>query len=308
MLSNPKDQVVNGWLNLDKPLGLSSSQAVNRVRRALFAKKAGHGGTLDPLATGVLPIALGEATKTSAYAMDHTKIYHFGIFWGEARTTDDREGQIMEFSDHRPSERAIRQALTEFTGIIEQTPPRFSAIKVNGQRAYKIARRDEVVNLKARCVSIDKFSLINVINADRASFSVTCGKGTYVRSLARDLAKNLGTVGHVDWLRRIAVGPFDESHTISLDKIESLGHIAARSRLLMPVETVLDDIPALAVTAREAERLKHGRSVSTRSMVGQSILTDIEHGDTVCAMSEGKLVALVRIHDGDMCPFRVLNL
>ena len=305
---NRRCQPVHGWLNLDKPSGISSFQAVGRVRRALFAAKAGHGGTLDPLATGVLPIALGEATKTTAYAMDGLKTYHFGIRWGEARTTDDREGQIASICDRRPSEEAICEALGAFTGVIKQVPPRFSAIKVNGQRAYEIARRNGDLILEPRCVKIEKFNLIDFVGPDLAIFSVTCGKGTYVRSLARDLALSLGTVGHVDWLRRTAVGPFLANSTISLDKIESLGHIAARSKLLMPIEAVLDDIPALELTAQEAQRLKHGQAVSILPVVNRSPHADVEKGDTVCVMSEGRIVALARIHDGGIYPVRVMNL
>ena len=303
-----KGQPVHGWLNLDKPAGLSSSQAVGRVRRAFDAAKAGHGGTLDPLATGILPIAFGEATKTSAYAMDGAKTYHFAVRWGEARSTDDREGEVIATHDHRPGEAEITAALAAFSGVVEQVPPKFSAIKIDGQRAYDLARRDEEISLQARTVEIESFELLDLSDADRASFAVRCGKGTYIRSLARDLAVHLGTVGHVDWLRRTAVGPFTEADAISLDKIESLGHIAPDSDLLMPIETVLDDIPALALTVQEAQRLKHGQSVSVLPVASRSPFKDIEQGDTVCAMSEGRLVALARIADGGIHPVRVMNL
>jgi len=303
-----KKRAVHGWLNLDKPSGLSSFQAVGRVQRALLAAKAGHGGTLDPLATGVLPVAFGEATKTTSFVIDGTKTYHFGIRWGEARTTDDREGEITKICACRPSEGAIHKTLGSFIGVIKQIPPRFSAIKVNGRRAYEMARSNQKFNLEPRAVKIEKFKLINLVGPDQASFSVTCGKGTYVRSLARDLANSLGTVGYVDWLRRTAVGSFIESNTISLDKIESLGHIAARSNHLMPIETVLDDIPALFLTVQEAQRLKHGQGVSVLPVVSRSDLTGFGDGDTVCAMSEGKLVALARINDGVIYPVRVMNL
>ncbi len=301
-------QPVHGWLNLDKPSGLSSFQAVGRVRKAFFAAKAGHGGTLDPLATGVLPIAFGEATKTVSFAMEGKKTYHFGIRWGEGRTTDDREGEVTAVCDHRPSASSISEATGAFIGMIEQIPPRFSAIKVNGRRAYELARRDQAVKLKPRYVRIENFRLIDLTEPDRASFSVTCGKGTYVRSLARDLAHALSTVGHVDWLRRTAVGGFEENNTISLDKIESLGHIAARWSFLMPIETVLDDIPALALTVEEAQRLSHGQAVSVVAVLSRFRLADFEQGDIVCAMSEGKLVALARIDDGYIHPVRVMNL
>ena len=303
-----KGQQVHGWLNLDKPLGLSSSQAVSRVQRAFDAKKAGHGGTLDPLATGILPIALGEATKTAAYAMDGSKTYYFGVRWGEARSTDDREGEIIETHDHRPATQQIESSLAAFVGTIEQIPPRYSAIKIDGRRAYDLARRDEAVELKPRRVEVRELRLVDVPDADHAFLSVTCGKGTYVRALARDLAHHLDTVGHVDWLRRTAVGPFTEADAISLDKIEALGHSSLDSDLLMPIETVLDDIPALALTVQEAQRLKHGQSVSVLPVASRSTFKEIEQGDTVCAMSEGRLVALVRIVDGGIHPVRVMNL
>ena len=303
-----KGRQVHGWLNLDKPLGLSSSQAVSRVQRAFDAKKAGHGGTLDPLATGILPIALGEATKTAAYAMDGSKTYYFGVRWGEARSTDDREGEIIETHDHRPAAQQIESSLAAFVGTIEQIPPRYSAIKIDGRRAYDLARRDEAVELKPRRVEVRELRLVDVPDADHAFLSVTCGKGTYVRALARDLAHHLDTVGHVDWLRRTAVGPFTEADAISLDKIEALGHIPLDSDLLMPIETVLDDIPALALTVQEAQRLKHGQSVSALPVASRSTFKEIEQGDTVCAMSEGRLVALVRIVDGGIHPVRVMNL
>ena len=303
-----KGQQVHGWLNLDKPLGLSSSQAVSRVQRAFDAKKAGHGGTLDPLATGILPIAFGEATKTAAYAMDGSKTYYFGVRWGESRSTDDREGEVIETHDHRPAAQQIESSLAAFVGTIEQVPPRYSAIKIDGRRAYDLARRDEAVELKSRRVEVRELRLVDVPDADHAFLSVTCGKGTYVRALARDLAHHLDTVGHVDWLRRTAVGPFTEADAISLDKIEALGHISLDSDLLMPIETVLDDIPALALTVQEAQRLKHGQSVSVLPVASRSTFKEIEQGDTVCAMSEGRLVALARIVDGGIHPVRVMNL
>jgi len=308
MGSRHKGQQVHGWLNLDKPLGLSSSQAVSRVQRAFDAKKAGHGGTLDPLATGILPIAFGEATKTAAYAMDGSKTYYFGVRWGEARSTDDREGEVIETHDHRPAAQQIESSLAAFVGTIEQIPPRYSAIKIDGRRAYDLARRNEAVELKSRRVEVRELRLVDVPDADHALLSVTCGKGTYVRALARDLAHHLDTVGHIDWLRRTAVGPFTEADAISLDKIEALGHIPLDSDLLMPIETVLDDIPALALTVQEAQRLKHGQSVSVLPVASRSTFKEIEQGDTVCAMSEGRLVALARIVDGGIHPVRVMNL
>jgi len=302
-----KGQPVHGWLNLDKPAGISSSSAVNRVRRAFDAAKAGHGGTLDPEATGILPIAFGEATKTVSYAMDGSKTYRFAVRWGEATTTDDTEGEVIETHAHRPSASDISAALPAFVGDIAQVPPKFSAIKVDGRRAYELARQDAPVELRSRIIRVESFELLSMDDADTSTFTVTCGKGTYVRALARDLASALGSVGHTHWLRRTAVGPFVEAHAISLDKIERLGHIAPDSDFLMPVETVLADIPALALTTQEAQRLKHGQSVSVLPVASRSPFKDIEQGDTVCAMSEGRLVALARIADGGIHPVRVMN-
>ena len=303
-----KGRPVHGWLNLDKPAGISSSDAVNRVRRAFDAAKAGHGGTLDPAATGVLPIAFGEAPKTVAYAMDGAKTYRFVVRWGQATSTDDGEGEVIETSDARPDGAGLEALLSSFTGEIEQVPPVFSAIKVDGRRAYELARKDVPVELAARTVSIAEIRLVETPDADHAAFEVTAGKGTYVRALARDIARAAGTVGRVVSLRRTAVGPFQENHAISLDKIESLGHIAPDSSPLLPVETVLADIPALALTAQEAQRLKRGQTVPVLPVASRSPFKDIMQGDTVCAMSEGRLVALARIAGGEIRPVRVMNL
>ncbi|MBL8836268.1 MAG: tRNA pseudouridine(55) synthase TruB, partial [Alphaproteobacteria bacterium] len=234
-----KGEAIDGFVVLDKPLGLGSTQAMAQVRRALGAAKAGHGGTLDPLATGVLVIALGEATKLVPFVMDAVKEYEFTVRWGEARSTDDAEGPITATSDVRPDRAAIVAALPRFLGVIQQTPPAFSAIKVAGERAYDRARAGEVVELKARSVEIRALELVACDDTDHASFRVVCGKGTYVRSLARDLAAALGAVGHVSALRRLAVGRFRVNDAISLDKLASLGHSPARSAALRPVETAL---------------------------------------------------------------------
>lgn len=308
MARKRKGRAIHGWLNLDKPAGMSSSQAVNRVRRCLDAAKAGHGGTLDPAATGILPIAFGEATKTVPYAMDGFKTYHFAVTWGVQTSTDDTEGGAVETHDHRPDAEAIEAVLKDFTGDVTQIPPIYSAIKIDGRRAYELARRDEAVEMQPRVVRIEEIRLLRMVDADTAEFEVTSGKGTYVRALARDIARAVDTVGHVAWLRRTAVGPFHEDNAISLDKLESLGHIALDSDQLLPVETVLADIPALALTQQEAQRLKRGQAVSVLPVASRSPFKDIEQGDTVCAMSEGRLVALARIVGGEIRPVRVLNL
>ncbi len=299
---------MHGWIVLDKPLGLSSSAAVGRVRRTLDAQKAGHGGTLDPLATGILPIALGEATKTMSYVMDGHKGYRFTIRWGQATKTDDGEGEITQSSDHRPSQQEIENAIPEYIGDIEQVPPAYSAIKIDGKRAYALARADEEVVLQARTVSVKELNLVRIIDDDHAEFEMTCGKGTYVRSLGRDLALSLATVGHITALRRTSVGPFSESCAISLDSLESLGHIAPDSDPILPIETVLDDIPALALSEEEARKLKQGQAVSVLPVLSQNPEIDIGQGDIVSVMSGGRLIALAEINGGDIRPFRVLNL
>ncbi len=289
---------INGWLNLDKPAGITSARVVARILAATDAIKAGHGGTLDPMATGVLPIALGEATKTTAYAMDGAKTYRFTVAWGEARDTDDAEGAVIETSDARPSEAEIRGALAEFTGDIEQTPPAYAAVKIDGERAYKLARQGKAPVMTPRRVRIGRLDLISVPDADHAVLEMDCGKGTYVRSLARDMAHRLGTLGHVSQLRRTAVGAFLQDDAISLDKLEDLGHSAALLEHVRPVETALDDIPALAVTDQQAAQLKFGQAVH--------VLCN-EPG-LVRATADGRLVALAEVDDGMARPVRVFNL
>ena len=299
-MKRPRNKV-DGWVVLDKPLGMGSTQAVGKVRWLFAAEKAGHGGTLDPLATGVLPIALGEATKTVPFIMDGRKEYRFTLRFGEARATDDGEGDVTATSDVRPTDEAIRTALGQFIGDIEQMPPAFSALKIGGQRAYDLARAGEPVDLKPRTVTIDRLELLARPDADHADFVVGCGKGTYIRSLGRDLARALGTVGHLSALRRTAVGPFREEAAISLPKLEALGHIPPLLGALVPVATALDDIPALALTGTQADRLRHGQPVLlTRDAPPSGTLVRAETGS--------KLVALVRSDGAALQPVRVFNL
>ena len=307
MARRRKGEKIDGWVIIDKPKGGSSAQAVARVRGTLGAMKAGHAGTLDPLATGILPIALGEATKTITYLVDTAKSYRFTLRWGIATTTDDAEGEVCEESARRPDEAAIRAALPDFTGQIEQTPPAFSAIKVAGKRAYAIARADGDPKLDSRIVRIDRFELEEILDDDHAVFLVTCGKGAYMRALARDLARALGTVGHVADLRRTAVGPFHEDMAISLEDFTSLGHSEAALGHLLAVETVLDDIPALAVTESEAGRLRAGQPVPVIRSVNQERIRDLADGAVLCALSNGKLVAYTRLEGRQVHPVRVLN-
>ena len=305
---NRKGNPVHGWLIVDKPLGISSSAVVGKVRRLFNAAKAGHGGTLDPMASGILPIAFGEATKTVSYVMDGIKVYQFSIRWGEGRTTDDAEGEVNQTSDIRPDEKTINIALAKFIGDIEQVPPIYSAIKVAGRRAYDLARNDVAVELQPRTIYIERFELIDMPDPDHAIFEVVAGKGSYMRGLARDLALELGTCGHISALRRLKVGPFDEKAAISLDKLESLGHSAPLAEQLLAVETALDDIPALALTEEEARNLQHGRSISILPVANRSSLKKVDPDAVYCAMSAGKLVALTKVVGGEIRPLRVLNM
>ncbi len=303
---------IHGWIVLDKPEGVTSTQALSRVRRLLNAEKAGHGGTLDPLATGILPIALGEATKTVSYAMDGAKTYRFTVRWGERTATDDREGAVIARSDHRPEPAAVAAALSGFLGVIEQVPPQFCAIKVNGERAYDIAREGDSVDLASRRVRIDRLELVAAPDADTAVLEVDCGKGTYVRAIARDLAERLGTAGHVVGLRRLRVGAFTLEGAISLDDLAAMEQGAAVERLLLPIETALDDIPALALNEAEAHRLRHGQTVALLTRQDRERLAAV-HGaaggdGTVLALFAGRPVALARVEGAEVRPVRVLNL
>ena len=288
---------LDGWLIIDKPPGCSSAQIVGRIKRLTGGLKVGHGGTLDPLATGILPIAIGEATKTVAYVMLGTKSYHFTLKWGEARDTDDSEGEIVETSQIRPSRHEIDKVLSKFTGEISQIPPKYSALKVNGQRAYALARVNKPVTLESRKIRIDSLLLVDN-DEETACFDVICGKGTYIRALARDMAHCLGTFGHVSALRRTAVGPFTENAAISLDIVGALVHSARLAAHVLPVEAPLADIPALELTESDAHRLRCGQVIAVKA-------ADIE---TIRATYSGRLVALARIETGNLRPLRVFNL
>ncbi len=304
MARRGKGVPVHGWLNLDKPVGITSTQAVGRVRRLFNAQKAGHGGTLDPLASGILPIALGEATKTMPFLVGAQKEYRFTLEWGSARTTDDAEGQVTATSEVRPDTAQIQAALPRFIGEITQTPPIFSALKVAGARAYDLARAGEAVDLKPRQVAVQNFQLCGRRGPDHAEFEVVCGKGVYVRALARDLALHLGTCGHVVQLRRTRVGVFDEARSMGLDKLDELGHSGAAFEHLHPVETVLDDIPALAVTGLEANRLRQGQAISLTRRQADQVRGHI----TAYAAQGAQAICLGEIRAGQFCPTRVFNL
>ena len=295
---NRKGRPVNGWVILDKPVGVTSTDAVSRVRKLYEAQKAGHAGTLDPLASGILPLALGEATKVVAHVMDSTKAYDFTVRWGEERDTDDREGSITASSHERPERRDIEALLGAFTGEIMQVPPIYSAIKVKGERAYDLARDGRPADLLPRPVIVESFELLDVLDSDHGTFRLRCGKGAYVRSLARDLGRALGCFAHVSALRRVAVGEFDLSRAISLAMLEELGHKGALETALHSVEAALADIPALSLTENEAARLK----------CGQSLRVPSSKEGTVYATCRDRLVALAYLERGEVRPVRVFNL
>jgi tRNA pseudouridine55 synthase len=308
MARKARGRPIHGWIVLDKPQGMTSAQAVARVRRLIDAAKAGHGGTLDPLATGVLPIALGEATKTVAWAIEGLKIYQFTVRWGQVRDSDDADGAVIAESAERPARDEIEAALPRFTGTILQRPPDYSALKLGGVRAYELARGGEKVTLEERPVAVEEFRLLAMPDADHASFCARVGRGTYVRALARDLGAMLGCGAHVVALRRLAVGRFRAEQAISLDKLAMLGHSVELSEHLLPVETALDDIPALALTEAEAQALRCGQTVTPLRPSDRARIDQIGEGATVCATSGGKLVALAEVDSGGLRPVRVLNL
>jgi len=298
---------VHGWVVLDKPVGMTSTHAVAVIKRLFSAKRAGHAGTLDPLASGCLPIALGEATKTVPFVVDSRKTYAFTVRWGEERDTDDAEGRVAATGAIRPDAAAIRALLPRFTGTIEQVPPRFSAVKIDGERAYDLAREGETVEIAPRAVTIHRLDLVEIADPDHAVFATECGKGTYVRALARDLGRALGALGHVAALRRSRVGPFGEADMIPLEQLESLCHRAAAGEvyladILLPIETALDDIPALAVSPADAARLQRGQAALMRGRDAAVL------GGMVQVASSGQLVAIAEVDRGEIVPKRVFNL
>lgn len=306
MARRRRGEPVHGWLVLDKPQGMTSTAAVGLAKRLFNAQKAGHAGTLDPLATGILPIALGEATKTVSFVMDGRKAYRFSVRWGIETDTDDSEGTTTAESAARPERAVIEALLPRFTGLIEQVPPRFSAIKIQGERAYDLAREGEAVELAARSIEVESLRLVGQPDADHAEFEAECGKGTYVRALARDMGRALGTYGHVVALRRTRVGPFTEDRMIPLENLTQLSHKDAGQEALraclLPVETALDDIPALAVGGTEAQRLKQGQPVIARGRDAP-----VEQ-DWVLVRWHGEPIALAAVAEGMIRPKRVFNM
>lgn len=309
MARKKKGDIVNGWVCLDKPYEMGSTDAVTKVRRLFNAQKAGHAGTLDPLASGILPIALGEATKTVPFMMEAQKIYRFTIHWGISTDSIDREGAIIGRSDVRPSVDQVKAALPEFVGEIEQVPPQFSAIRVNGERAYDLAREGTEFELSARKVTIHEAAVTDAPDADHVEITMRTGKGVYVRSLARDLAAKLGAEGHVSALRREAVGPFSTENAVTLDFLLDLAHKGDASEGLLPVSTALDDIPELALTDQDAFSLRQGRPIVLLPRQVETLKSQLPAGSrTVSAYLGQTLVALCSLKAGRLEPDRVFNL
>lgn len=301
MARRKKGNPVHGWVVLDKPLGMTSTQAVGAVRRAFDAQKAGHAGTLDPLATGILPIALGEATKTVPFAVDGEKAYRFTVRWGTETATDDAEGTVTNTSATRPERSAIEAALARFTGDIQQVPPAYSAIRIDGERAYDLARGGAAVELEARTVSVYRLALAGQPDDSTAVFEAECGKGTYVRAIARDLGRELGCLGHVIALRRTQVGPFEEQGAVTLDALLAADG-DARKALLRPVELALAELPELLVSHGDAASLARGQPVLIRGRDAPII------SGPAFATLKGRIVALGELDKGALHPTRVFNL
>ncbi|GAB4539961.1 MAG: tRNA pseudouridine(55) synthase TruB [Ruegeria sp.] len=293
-----KGRDISGWLVVDKPAGMTSTAVVNKVRWALDAKKAGHAGTLDPEATGVLAVALGEATKTVPYITDALKAYTFTVRLGQATNTDDAEGEVIAESDLRPTDDEIKQALLPFVGEIMQVPPKFSAVKIDGQRAYKLARDGEDVELAARPLWVEELVLVDRPDPDHVVLEMTCGKGGYVRSIARDLGAALGCYGHVKELRRIWSGPFDAEDGLSIEQIDEMAKTPALDEHLRPLEEGLADLPELKCTPEGATRLRNGNP-------GMVLASDVEYGDEAWASFDGKAVAVGIYKSGELHPSRV---
>ena len=302
---------INGWIIVDKQTGITSRQVVTKISKILNLKKVGHGGTLDPLATGILPIAIGEATKVISLVQSKEKKYAFIIKWGESTETDDSEGMILEISTARPTHKEITSILNCFIGNVFQKPPLYSAIKINGQRSYKLARQKIEIEHKLRKIKVYNLTLKKIIDVNSAEFEVTCGKGTYVRSLARDIAEKLNTKGHIVSLRRLSVGPFDEKDTIFIDFSKEIIHSQPVLDKLSPIETVLDDIPALVLNETEARRVQQGQKINLNSLEFIKNF-ELKHPnynafEKVCAICNKKLIALIKIEDGKVKPARVIN-
>lgn len=296
-----KGRPVSGWVVLDKPVGIGSTQCVGKIKWLYQAAKAGHAGTLDPLASGMLPLALGEATRTVPYIMDGQKTYRFTVTWGAETNTDDLEGEVTQSSDQRPTEDEIRALLPAYTGEISQVPPKFSAVKIDGERAYKRARDGEDVEIEARTVEIETLDLVSA-TSDTATFVALCGKGTYVRALARDFGRDLGCFGHITELRRTSVGPFLEEDLVPLERLlEMEGDLEALDAELFSTGTALDDVPEVPLTKEQVHRVRMGNAIVLRGRDA------IAHAPEAFASSGDELVAIGEVDRGQFKPKRVFN-
>lgn len=313
MARKQKGTKIDGWINLHKPVGITSTQALAIVKRALGPQKAGHAGTLDPLASGILPLALGEATKTVPYVQDALKVYNFTVTWGEQRTTDDAEGPVMTSSDARPDRAAVQALLPALHGEVSQIPPQFSAIKIDGNRAYDLAREGETVEIKPRIVYIENLEIVEH-TPEQTSFTCLCGKGTYVRSLARDMGLKLGCYGYISRLERASVGPFTLENAISLDIFQNPDDKPTPEQVLLPLQTALDDIPVLALREQEASRLKNGNALAFVSkpdldrMTQSGIEWDGNHIVTALATYDKRAIAIVEVQGPELHPIRIFNV
>ena len=296
-----KGRDISGWLVIDKPAGLTSTAVVNKVRWAMQAKKAGHAGTLDPEATGVLAVALGEATRTVPYITDALKAYRFTVRLGQATNTDDTEGEVISTSDQRPTDAQIKQALGSFVGDIMQVPPKFSAVKIDGQRAYKLARDGANVEIAARPLWVEELVMTDRDDDDHVTLEMICGKGGYVRSIARDLGQSLGCFGHVRDLRRIWSGPFDAADGLTLEQIDHMAHSPDLDAHVRPISDGLVDLPEVRATAEGAARMRNGNP-------GMVLTSDVEYGDECWASLDGAPIAVGRYKSGELHPARVFNL
>lgn len=302
MARRRKGRAINGWLIVDKPKDMTSTHAVGIVKRVLNAQKAGHGGTLDPLATGILPIALGHATKTVPFVMDAQKRYRFTVRFGFATDTDDSDGEPIKTSQARPGDAALEAVLPKYVGTIMQRPPIYAAVKIDGERAYDLARRGEAVEPEPREVRIDSLEMIERVDADHAIFEITSGKGVYVRSLARDIGEELGCFAHISQLRRLAVGAFGEEEAVPLDALRQIVEDETLPQVLVPLNAALAGIPAFALTEPQTQRLLAGQSVR---IAPKLLPGDIEDGATVKALSGDEVIALTRLEGIDLKPMRV---
>ena len=304
-----KGRPISGWLVVDKTLGVGSTNAVSKAKWLLQAQKAGHAGTLDPLATGVLPIAFGEATKTTPYIMDATKRYRFSAQWGACTSTDDTEGEVIARSDKIPSAAEIEAALPQFIGTIQQVPPKFSAVKIDGERAYDVARDGGEVKLKARAIDIEDFYIVDTPSPSETVFEAVTGKGAYVRALVRDLAKAVGTEGHVTSLRRLSVGPFHEDDAVRLENLEEIDLIEDRDNALAPINAALINLPQAAIDGQQAERLRRGQAAIIAPDVAKGVRVDaVGEIDVVLASIHDQAVAICSLDGLTLKPVRVFNL